>query len=86
MGRHLKGGLKLNGTEIASAFASAWGDRYPPILSLRQAAEMAHVSEKTVYDWSSRGLLAGCAVRRGKRLRIFRDRFIRFLFEGKETP
>ena len=70
--------------EIGRAFSGAWGDAYPPILSLEQAAELAHVSIKTLYDWRHRGLLAGCALRRGKRLRIFRDRFVRFLFEEQE--
>jgi hypothetical protein len=85
MGRHGRNGLSLSDAEIARAFAGDWGDKYPPILSLQQAAEMAHVSEKTVYDWSHRGLLAGCAARRGKRLRILRNRFIQFLFARKEV-
>ena len=84
MGRHAKDGLKLSDAEINRAFTGAWGDVYPPVLNLRQAAELADVSTRTLYDWSYRGLLTGCASRKGKRLRIFRDRFIRFLFEIQE--
>ena len=84
MGRHPEPGLKLSDTEIDRAFTGRWGDIYPPVLNVSQAAELADVSMKTVYDWSSRDLLAQCAGRRGKRLRVFRNRFIRFLFEAKE--
>ena len=42
------------------------------------------LSAKSIYDWSHRGLLSGCAARVGKRLRIFRDRFVKFLFKSEE--
>ena len=84
MGRHSKNGLRLSDAEIVRAFNGKWGDIYPPILDPSQAAELAVISKKTIYDWSHRGLLLGCAHRQGKRLRIFRDRFVRFLFEDKE--
>ena len=73
MGRHPEPGLKLSDAEIDRAFTGKWGDIYPPVLNVSQAAELADASKKTVYDWSHRGLLAQCARRRGKRLRIFRS-------------
>ena len=84
MGSYSKSGLKLTDAELNSAFEGSWGTEFPPILSVEQAGELAQVSAKTVYDWSHRGLLLHCARRKGKRLRIYRDRFVKFLFEDKE--
>ena len=70
--------MNLTQEELRRAFGDG---EYPPILTVEQAAELAQVSVKTVYDWSSRGLLQECAVRRGKRLRLWRDKFVAFLFE-----
>ena len=84
MSRYAEHRLKLTDAEIERAFDGGWGDEFPPVLSVIQAARLAQVSTKTLYDWSHRGLLRGCAARVGKRLRIFRDRFVRFLFEPKE--
>ena len=76
----------LTASEIKIAFSDGtWAETYPPSLSVKQAAELAQVSVGTLYDWSSRGLLARCAKRRGKRLRIWRDRFIEFLFSNDES-
>ena len=79
MGRYPNDNLKLTAAEIERSFGGTWNDVYPPILSVAQAARLAQVSPRTLYDWSHRGLLMTCAHRRGKRLRIFRDRFVRFL-------
>ncbi|MHC4066095.1 MAG: helix-turn-helix domain-containing protein [Planctomycetota bacterium] len=84
MGRHVGPGLKFSHAEMAQAFDGPWGEAYPPILTVEQAARLAGVPVKTIYDWKSRGLLRECAARRGKRLRIYRDRFVRFLFGGEE--
>ncbi len=84
MGRHTTNGLKLADDEIVRAFTGDWAREFPPILSVAQAARLAQVPVKTLYDWSSRGLLRHCAVRKGKYLRFVRDRFIRFLFENEE--
>lgn len=81
MGRYATSGIKLTRAEIDTAFAGRWGEVYPPILDSQQAAELAGVSIKTLYDWSHRGLLKNCACRRGRHLRLLRDRFVQFLFE-----
>lgn len=81
-----KDGLRLTSVELKAMFAdSHWADRFPPILSVEQAAELAHVPARTIYDWSFRGLLHGCSRRSGKRRRILRDRFVEFLFCDRES-
>ena len=76
--------IDLEDSEVSGMFADPqWEQKFPPILLLEQAAELASVSTQTIYDWSSRGLLANCATKRGKRLRILRDRFVKFLFSDE---
>lgn len=84
MGRHRVDSFKLDAGEIERAFHGDWEKQFPPVLTVEEAARLARVPTKTVYDWSHRGLLRTCAVRKGKRLRVFRDRFLRFLFEAQE--
>ncbi len=84
MGRHPEARLHLNDAEIERAFAGKWGEQFPPILDVAQAAQLARVTPKTLYDWSHRGLLKDCAHKTGKRLRVWRNGFIRFLFEYRE--
>lgn len=73
--------LKLAKEEIGNAFASpGWAEKYPPVLTVGQAAELLSVPVKTIYDWSSRGLLTSSSRRVGKHLRIWRDRLIAHIF------
>ena len=75
--------VALTDEEIAQAFADPhWSKRFPPSMDVDQAAELAGVPKATIYDWSSRELLNNCAVRIGKYLRIFRDRFVKEIFNG----
>lgn len=75
--------LNLTDSEVASAFADpVWATNYPPILSVEQAADLAGVPKATVYAWSSSGQLQGVAHKVGKHLRIFRDRFVKHIFNG----
>jgi len=68
---------------VAQAFADPnWSQRFPPILTVNQAAELVTVPKATIYDWSSRGLLDDCAFRVGKHLRIWRDAFLILISEG----
>ena len=72
--------VRLGDDETAKMFAgSDWERKFPPILTVAQAAELAQVPVGTIYDWSSRRELNNCAARRGKRLRILRNRFVKFL-------
>jgi excisionase family DNA binding protein len=74
----------LNEAEIARAFAGAAGDRYGPVLSPAQFAELTGMSVKTIYEWLSRGRLEGAARKRGKHVVIWRDRALDVLFNGKD--
>ena len=82
------GSLDLTDKEITQAFSDpAWAEKFPPILTVDKAAELAVVPKATIYAWSSAGHLRGCSRKVGKHLRIFRDRFIKRLFnEGIRRP
>jgi excisionase family DNA binding protein len=70
--------------ELAQAFAGPTGDRFGPILSPAQLAELTGMSVKTIYEWLSRGRLDGAFRRRGKHVLLWRDRAIEILFQGKD--
>lgn len=73
--------LKLTKQEISAAFSDPiWAGRFPPVLSIQQAAELLQVPVKTIYDWRSRGLLRGCCKKIGKHLRFLRDRLMKQIF------
>jgi excisionase family DNA binding protein len=75
-------GLRLSDEELRAAFDSEWGLKFPPVLNVRQAAELAQVPVATIYDWSSRKQLTSCARRVGRHLRIHRDRFLTHIFSA----
>jgi hypothetical protein len=64
--------LTLN--EVQDAFAP-YGDRYRPILTLTEAAEITHQKPGTLKRLVSEGKFKGC-VKRGKPLLFWRDRFV----------
>lgn len=73
--------LRLTPKEVADATADpVWATKFPPVLTVDQAADLLQVPKLTVYDWSSRGLLRGCGRKVGKHLRFFRDRLIVHIF------
>jgi len=73
--------LRLTDKEIASSFAGPlWAERFPPIMTLDQAAELLQMSKATLYDWRSRGLLGKCSRKIGKHVRVFRDRLLQQAF------
>lgn len=79
-------GIRLTDGEIASMFANAdLAAQFPVVLTPDQAAELLQVPKNTIYDWSSRGLLKGCARKTGKRLLILRDRLLKLVFNGGLT-
>jgi excisionase family DNA binding protein len=72
----------FTGKELAQLFADPdWAARFPPILTLDQAAALLQVPKQTIYSWSSRGLLKGCKAKVGKHVRIARDRLIQKFFK-----
>jgi excisionase family DNA binding protein len=76
--------LPLTEGELTQAFAGPIGERYGPILSPSQLAELLNLSIKTVYEWLSRGRLEGASRRRGKRVLILRDRALQLLISGPD--
>ena len=55
-------------------------EKYPPILSPEQFAELFGISVSTTYFWISKGLLKGATTIVGKHRRIWRNRAIEILF------
>ena len=74
----------LSNDEIAQAFAGPGGERYGPILTPGQLAELAGVSAKTIYDWLAKGRLDGAYRKRGKHVLLWRDRALHILFNGRD--
>ena len=73
--------LRLTDKEISAPFSDPlWAERYPPVMTLDQAAEMLQLPKGTLYDWRSRGLLGSCSRKAGKHVRFFRDRLLRLIF------
>ena len=56
-------------------------ERFPPILTLTQAAELLQIPRTTLYDWRKRHWLDTCCRRRGKHIRCLRDRLVQWYFE-----
>jgi excisionase family DNA binding protein len=74
---------QITAKEMAQLFNQpGWADRFPPFLTVDQAAELLQVPRGTIYDWSSRGLLDGCKAKVGKYLRLFRDRLVQKILAG----
>jgi excisionase family DNA binding protein len=74
----------LSEAEISLAFAGPSGDRFGPILSPAQFAELVGLSVKTIYEWVSCGRLDGAVRKRGKHVLIWRDRALQILLSGKD--
>ena len=63
----------LTHQEVQDAFKS--DPRFPPILSLEQASELAHLAPSTLKRLVSEGCF-GNSARRGKPLAFWRDRYV----------
>jgi hypothetical protein len=75
---------KLTRNEIARVFDGNLAEKFPPIVSPDQLAELAGgLSVKTIYFWIEEGRLDGAFRKRGKHLLIWRDRAIDLLFNGE---
>ena len=75
------GSPKLTADELARTFSDPqWAAKFPPVLTVDQAAALLQVPKATVYDWHSRGLLPGCCRKIGKHLRFFRDKLLLLTF------
>jgi excisionase family DNA binding protein len=73
--------LKLSDTDVSRAFDDPhWAKKFPPVLTVEEAAELVRVPEATIYNWSSRGLLRSCSRKVGKYLRFERNRLLKLIF------
>ena len=71
----------LTPKEVAAMFVDPeLAAKFPHILTVDEAAELARVPKQTIYAWSSQGLLKGCSRKVGKHLRVLRDKFILKIF------
>jgi hypothetical protein len=73
---------KLTVKNVDIAFGTN-NERYPQILSLKEAAEIAKLSPATLKRHVSEGRYANC-VSRGKPLRFFRNWFVLELMRPKQ--
>ena len=81
MGRHANSRAKLTNAELAAAFDGPWAERFPPVLTVRQAAELLQVPVSTIYHKRSEGRLEGTFTKIAGKLRFWRDRLIKMTFE-----
>ena len=65
--------LCLTPREVQAAFKNC--PQFPPILSLEQAVELAHLAPSTLKRLASEGFFAD-SIRRGKPVAFWRDRFV----------
>ena len=78
-----KQNIPLTAKEVAAAFSDPlFADKFPPILSVDQAAQLLQVPKGTIYDWSSRGRLENCSFPAGRYLRILARSLGLKLFNG----
>jgi hypothetical protein len=77
-------GPNLTDKEVSAMFSDpVWAAKFPPFLTVQEAAELARVPVQTIYAWSSQGLLKECSKRAGKRLLILRNKFVqKIICEG----
>lgn len=70
----------------AAEVMAEYANRYPPLITVEQAAEIAHVPIATIHAWSSDGAFDGFKVHRGRRILLQRDCFVRFVLYGSAQP
>ncbi len=73
----------LTKDEITHPFEGEWGDRYPPILTVEQAAKLLQISRSTLYEWLKKGRLDGAYRKRGKHILLWRDKIIEIIFNTR---
>jgi predicted site-specific integrase-resolvase len=74
----------LSNSEIRECLSSEpWCGRFPPILTIEQTAELLQVSPAAIRKWHRCGELRCCAAKKGRDIRFFRDRVIKWFFDSK---
>jgi excisionase family DNA binding protein len=59
-----------------------WADRFPPVLTVTDVADLLRVGPKTIYEWVAKGRFEGTFRRRGKRLLFWRVKVVALIFNG----
>lgn len=73
-------------TEIQiNILVAEYRKNYRPLITLPEAAEIARVPLATVHDWSSRGLLDAFKSKRGRRVLLELEAFVRFVVNTPAT-
>ncbi len=80
MSRRGKNREILSLDEIHRAFERPPWDRFGPIVTPEQLAEITGRSKSTIYLWIGKGRLKGAIRKRGKGVLVWRDRAIHHLF------
>ncbi len=62
-----------------NAIVASYADKFSRLILAEEAAAIAGIPVKTIHDWSSRGLFDGFKFKMGRRIRLDRDAFVRFL-------
>lgn len=65
-----------------NAIVAEYALLYPPLIEVEEAAKIAHVPKGTIHAWSSAGRLKEFKYRRGRRILLHRDAFVRFIVEA----
>ena len=76
MGRHPKSKVNLTQDDLAAAFSGPWAERYPPALTLQQAADLLQVPTSTIYHKRCEGKLDGTFTKMAGKLRFWRDKLM----------
>ncbi|MCG8585860.1 MAG: hypothetical protein MI757_14225 [Pirellulales bacterium] len=58
--------------------------KYPPLIDVKQAGEIAHAAKATIHSWSSAGRLDDFKHRSGRQILLERDAFVRYLLNEEE--
>ncbi|MCE5328051.1 MAG: helix-turn-helix domain-containing protein [Planctomycetaceae bacterium] len=81
MGRHAQQTIRLLPDELASGFVGPWGQKFPPLLTVEQAAELLQVSVNSMYHLRSEGRLDGTFSKVAGKLRFHREKLFRLVCE-----
>ena len=81
MGRYSRDSVTLTQEELAAAFVGPWAERYPPALTVQQAADLLQVEVSTIYHKRCEGKLDGTFTKVAGKLRFWRDKLVKKAFQ-----
>ena len=84
MTRRRKRDERVSRNELRRPFADELGERFGPFLTPQQLADLLCISRSTIYFWLEQGWFKGAARKRGKHVRIFRDKALDIFFNGPD--